>query len=377
MKKIFIVFLTILIMVTCLALPAAAAMPEQFGEYNNLFDSSSTVTARFYDSPTSYQNNNFYSVNLIAGQPYTFVSSQGSNSFYAGEEILYNNYISVFSFSSSNLLSNQPLESRGGTYIDYTFSQNFNTSTSAFKIQAFNGLSYIKTIDEFYVSSLGVSSINFIKDSSFNTLFIGFNGSSSDIGLFFDVSNLTNDSEYYLFINFLNLDLNSKQWNQMIISKDSSSSWMPGYAEPFYNNNLTYFYTFTPSVSGIWLIGINDLLAGSSENTFSSLQSSENEFYLLEGALTPGQVSEIIDGNNYQNGYNSGFNEGYKEGEHDGLNSSNFMENTILTIFSAPFVIAGNALNFDLFGINLYNLFQIILTVLIIAFVITKLKGRE
>lgn len=373
MKKIFIVFIISVIIATVLIIPCSASMTDSFGSYINLFDPSDVVQARFYTDLDNYQDNNFYSVDLVAGQPYTFISSKGSKSFYVGDDILYNNYSSVFSFPSSNLLVNQPFESRGGSYTNYTFSQSSITPTSSFKIQAFNGTNYVKTLYEFNVSSLGVSTITFTKDSSFRSLFIGFNGSYTDIGLFFDVSNLSNGTEYYLILNFLNLNLNSKQWDQIIISKDSDTSWMPGYSKPFYNDNLTYYYTFTPSSSGTWLVGINDVLSGSTSNKFSYNQSSENEFYLVEGSLTPDQVADVLQ----QDRYNQGYTQGYKEGEYDGMNSTSILKSTILTVLSGPFVVVSNALNFEIFGINIYTFIQIILTILIVAFLITRLKGRE
>lgn len=70
--------------------------------------------------------------------------------------------------------------------------------------------------------------------------------------------------------------------------------------------------------------------------------------------------------NNYINGYNQGYNKGVLEGE--GLGERGFLV-MFNAIMNAPFNILNGLLNFELFGINLFNLISFILTIGIIVFV--------
>ena len=115
--------------------------------------------------------------------------------------------------------------------------------------------------------------------------------------------------------------------------------------------------------------------------------------------------------NNYNNAYNDGFysgrntgyNEGYDEGHHDGdsagynrgktdgyndgysegkgvgrteaISDIGNTKGLFLTAVSAPFNAIKEALNFELFGINLAALFFFLFTAVLIAFVIKKLRS--
>lgn len=60
--------------------------------------------------------------------------------------------------------------------------------------------------------------------------------------------------------------------------------------------------------------------------------------------------------------------EQYWQGYNVGLNETNMLEVGILSIFSAPFNIFGEIFNFELFGINIYNIIQGLITILLASY---------
>ena len=373
MKKIFIVFIISVIVFTVLIVPCFASMTSSFGSYTNLFDPSDVVQARFYIDSDNYQDNNFYLVDLQQNTDYTFISTKGSRRFYFGESVLDSqNYNSVYSFKSSNLLNSDLL-------VNNAFTKNSDGSYTLTKLSSNERFSNIVNLDlpfNTYTLTVNVLSgnapIRAQIDVDGYSLYYTFSSSGSYTFTesirsvrFFLNSSVSDGSSSVVF----NLSLNESS---------SSLPFEEYYIDPVYVNSDISVVSFNSGYfSDDTYIGINDILSGSTSNLFSSNQSSENEFYLIEGKLTVDQISSIIAGNNYQNGYNSGYDQGYKEGEYDGLNSSKFMNSTLLTAISAPFVIVSSALDFDILGINFYNILKVLFTLLLVAFVVNKLKGRE
>ena len=157
---------------------------------------------------------------------------------------------------------------------------------------------------------------------------------------------------------------------------------LPIYSEVFVNNTYTEVYYFTTPryIMDIYLFGLHGSNYDSDDYLFSveALDNDvNNNIYLLEGFYSVDTLLSFRGDDFYNSGYDSGFDQGYKEGEYDGLESNNFMAKTLLTAVSSPFVVISNALNFEILGINFYRIIQLILTLLIVAFVMTKLKGRE
>ena len=148
-----------------------------------------------------------------------------------------------------------------------------------------------------------------------------------------------------------------------------------------YSYSSSYFYeeTYLCNIDspGTYYIGINDVNSGSTSKLFSGSQSSSNAFYLLEGTLSFSDLTDSSNTSSYNSGYNSGYDSGYAVGETDGLSASKSLSSMVFSVLSAPFVIVSNTLNFEILGINILNLVKVILTILLIAFVITRLKGRE
>ena len=81
----------------------------------------------------------------------------------------------------------------------------------------------------------------------------------------------------------------------------------------------------------------------------------------------------------YFNGYAKGLEDGYKNGYNDCKNTldnseaNSKLSTLIFSIFDAPFNVVRNALNFELFGINLTNFILTIFSLILLAWVIGKL----
>ena len=370
MKKIFIIFLSMIVLSLSLVLPSFAVMTDSFGSYTNLFDPSDVVQARFYTDLDNYQNNNFYSVSLEPDTDYTFISTSGSRNFFVGENVSYNGYSSVFSFDSWNKFPNSSTLIGSGTPLSifslpdielgktyYLVGTGTNISSSYFQVLFQLGTSYTNR-EIFYADFI-------------------WGGSANLVIPFTVTQDMYNSYGYNFTLQLITTGGESEFKFIMVTEEEYVNSYLPYYFDPVYNDELTYVYNFrTPSSitsNTQILVGINDVLSGSTSNKFSYNQSSQNEFYLVKGSLTPNQIADVLQ----QDRYNQGFTQGYKEGEFDGLNSTKFMNSTLLTAISAPFVIVSSALNFDLFGINFYYILQVIFTLLLVAFVVTQLKGRE
>lgn len=65
----------------------------------------------------------------------------------------------------------------------------------------------------------------------------------------------------------------------------------------------------------------------------------------------------------------------YSAGETDGLNASGIAKEGILSIVSAPFYFFSGIFNFEIFGVNLFSIISVILTLAVVAFFFKKIKG--
>lgn len=131
-----------------------------------------------------------------------------------------------------NLYSNNYLSLLNLTYSNGTFTQtSTDTRTDLqWKLQAFNDSTFIKQLNSITSSSITRISINFTKDSSFNAINFGLNGTSNDTTLKIDVSNLENDKTYTLSWNLLNNVQGSIAWNEMQIEEGTSMTSYKNYA---------------------------------------------------------------------------------------------------------------------------------------------------
>ena len=135
-----------------------------------------------------------------------------------------------------NLYSNNYLSLLNLTYSNGTYTQvNADTRTELhWKLQAFNDSTFIKQLNSKTNNSLIRQSMNFTKDSSFNIINFGLNGSSNDTTLKIDVSNLENDKTYTISWNLLNNVQGSIAWNEVQIEEGTS---MTSY-KPFVPKNV-------------------------------------------------------------------------------------------------------------------------------------------
>ena len=131
-----------------------------------------------------------------------------------------------------NLYSNNYLALANLTYSNGTFTQtSADTRTDLqWKLQAFNDSTFIKQLNSKTNNSLIRQSMNFTKDSSFNAINFGLNGTSNDTTLKIDVSNLENDKTYTLSWNLLNNVQGSIAWNEMQIEEGTSMTSYKNYA---------------------------------------------------------------------------------------------------------------------------------------------------
>lgn len=65
----------------------------------------------------------------------------------------------------------------------------------------------------------------------------------------------------------------------------------------------------------------------------------------------------------------------YSKGETDGLNASGIAKEGILSIISAPFYFLSGVFNFEIFGINLFSIISVILTLAVVGYFFKKIKG--
>ena len=131
-----------------------------------------------------------------------------------------------------NLYSNNYLSLLNLTYSNGTYTQvDSDTRTELqWKLQAFNDSTFIKQLNSKTNNSLIRQSMNFTKDSSFNAINFGLNGTSNDTTLKIDVSNLENDKTYTLSWNLLNNVQGSIAWNEMQIEEGTSMTSYKNYA---------------------------------------------------------------------------------------------------------------------------------------------------
>ena len=359
MKKIFIIFLSIIILSLTFALPIFATLGESYQGMPNLLSDSSTVNA-FVNGSGGLQP--FYYVNLEAGKNYTFYAPKGVNKLLVSP-IVDNpvfNYPVVYERPSYNLYNGGQIDSESG-FIYKTFNPpNFSSGQYKFIFTYSSSSSF-----DFFLQ-IGTTTANRV-----NLLQVTVPAGSGQLEYSFNVSVELYDqflNNMLLLVRALNSDVTM---NMIIVADEDAATnvYEPIFTNPFYYPYQLTMVNFYCEQSGEYAVGFN---ANGFEG-YSRITSSDNPVVLVEGAYS---FDSIVDAA-YNNGYNSGYDQGYKEGEYDGMNSTSILKSTILTVMSGPFVIVSNALNFEIFGINIFTFIQIILTILIVAFLITRLKGRE
>ena len=98
---------------------------------------------------------------------------------------------------------------------------------------------------------------------------------------------------------------------------------------------------------------------------------------LLNNQVQTMQDFTVLNPDSYMNQtnedyYDLGYNKGYEEGKSSGIASMEKWDfySLISAIFTAPLDFLGGALNFEIFGINLWHTVQFIFTALLVIFVV-------
>lgn len=113
--------------------------------------------------------------------------------------------------------------------------------------------------------------------------------------------------------------------------------------------------------------------------------SEELEFYESEyhtlidlGIEAQNEIERLTNANNllsseieYLKSNNSAL---YDKGYSDAQKNSQALESGLITIFSAPMYIFGQVFNYEILGVNILSLIQVILTLCIVVFVVKKMR---
>lgn len=126
-------------------------------------------------------------------------------------------------YSGKNKLSN--VRASTNTTIDdgvVTQSQADTNTKIQWKCQGLNGTTFAKELFIVNKNTTGLFSYNFIKDSSFNGLKFGLNGSQIDSMVISEINNLP-DGEYTLSFDVTNITQGSISWKNIMITSSSET----------------------------------------------------------------------------------------------------------------------------------------------------------
>lgn len=108
--------------------------------------------------------------------------------------------------------------------------------------------------------------------------------------------------------------------------------------------------------------------------TYSQIYDLAYNRGLNNGSVTGYQngVNDTIQTNYHNMDYNTIYNNGKSEGYTQGINSNYSLVNEVKDLVNLPFTFANNALNFDILGLNMYDLFTSCITLLLLIWVIKR-----
>lgn len=380
MKKIFVFFFIILII---FIFPCYAAVGGSFNNEDNLLQisSSSIAGADFIAYPGAPGvEGSFFKVNLTSDQLYSFIALNAPSDKLLISPLLHDGDDNiVYGYNSSNkiVLRDDVFYSGGLTFrSDHSDGSITISGSSGSTATIYYLTNYYIPVGNYYFKIFSDKSLN---GSSFYGSFTnestGVSGGDYGSGRSL-VSN--GDLFTFAFVVGPNQTLDNVKIYPGVYT-ELVSEFSIGYSEVLYSDNPSSLVSFNPGKysSGDYLIGILDSSSAPSDSVFSRVTSDENPYFFIEGFYTLNDVSTDIYDSIYENSFNSGYDSGYSSGQTDGLNSSSVLGSIILTVFNAPFVFINNVLDFEIFGINLLNIVRVLITLLVLAFVVTKLKGRE
>lgn len=228
---------------------------------------------------------------------------------------------------------------------------------------------------ELYVSYIiGQSNSNYSLNMVINLVLEGTNNYVNvPISNTLNINDLTNNSYTDIIINF-DSDLEEVTLNIVVYSNNTSIYTYNNSFSSVMNNSVVYPF----QVSGF----SNTQIAKQYVSSYNSTQGYNN-------GLNIGRQEGYSNG--YQVGYDVGFNEGYnytdsngnyrgyEQGYHDGSNNEfakDGVKDLVNIIFNAPYNIFNGFLNFEIFGVNLFNLLSFVFTLVLVGWIIALLMKR-
>lgn len=359
MKKFFLILLSSVVLITTLIIPCFATLGDSYLNQPNLLDEYSTVSCIVNGSGGLQP---FYYVNLEAGKDYTFYAPKGVNKLLVSPIVDNPSFLYpvVYERPSYNLYNGAQINSESGFIYKAFNPPNFGAGTYKFIFTYSSSSSF-----DFFLQ-IGTTTANRV-----DLLYQSVPAGSGRMEYEFTVPASLYEqfaNNMLLLVRALNSDLTM---NMIIVSDENADTnvYEPIFTNPFYYPYQLTMVNFHCEKSGEYAVGFN----ANDFDGYSRDTAADNPVVLVEGAYS---FDSIVD-DAFGNGYDTGYDDGYKIGENDGLSSSSLLRSIIFTILSAPFVIVSNVLDFELLGINIYNLVKVSITILLIAWVITRLKGRE
>ena len=279
-----------------------------------------------YISITPFElSNNGGSGNMNANPRYDYVYPQ-----YEGELLLYS---ALDSDIEQNMCLTEILIDTTLTYENYTYtySSDIYISIEGGIVQYnLDNVYSTQNINDLYLTSYVVANLVY---------------SVYDHGVYINVVYYVNNNTTYNFSDFEDCDVNydvSYQLgaNGVTSTVDTTRTLVQYYSNQSYNNGYN--------------IGNRE---------------GYNEGYNV--GYEEGKLDDINNKYNYDLGYNVGY--------HDGSNNEytkNGFKDIINVIFNAPYNIFNGFLNFEIFGVNLFNLLSFVFTLCLVGFVISLLLKR-
>lgn len=151
--------------------------------------------------------------------------------------------------------------------------------------------------------------------------------------------------------------------------------------------NSTNGYTYPSTVQiinfideyNLWSSTISGLNGTRYQRGYNSGYST-GETYGYAVGYSQGETQGYNNGYTVGNreGYDKGYAEGsevvqqdaYLRGYSDGAKDSNYMKNTLITIFSSPYYILNEVFDFEIFGISISKIIMFVISCLLVGFVI-------
>jgi len=107
-----------------------------------------------------------------------------------------------------------------------------------------------------------------------------------------------------------------------------------------------------------------DLIIEEKQEEIFNLSATNSEI-LEEHSKFVDDYNELLE--NSKDSYNNGYNKGLEEAE--------ALSNGLMNVFSAPMFVFGEVFNFEIFGINFFDIIKFILTIGIVGFVLRKIRS--